>query len=503
MLKQFKKELAKFQNSGSLSYFLQGRKGIEKENLRVDKNGKLSQKSAPKDFGSALSHSYITKDFAEAMSELVTPPYHSLHELFEFLKNLHGYSYRCLKSENFWVASMPDTSIDAIPIQIAQFGKSNKAKLKETYRKGLRLRYGEKMQMISGMHFNYSFHPKVWQQLGAGFNKKNAVLFGVARNFLRYQWLLTYLLGASPIADKKIPIASHYYQSKEFPFATSLRQVGYRNKENVNVSYNSVEEYLLDLSKITKKKEASFEKIGIKKGENYLQLNGNRIQIENEFYAPIRPKPEQIDSKRPLFCLQKNGVDYFELRCLDLQPLSPLGLELEQACFLELVMIFCLLLPSPMLEKSDWQELNYNQETVCLRGREAKLLLQRNGKKQPLKSWGEEIFACLKELIDFLANTKGVSLYKTALLQQQKILEEPDKSPSARILAEMKKENLSYHSYILKKSEKHKSYFLKQPLKKEFLELMLQEKKSSLQETAAIEKKNKISFAEFLKDYLQ
>ena len=92
------------------------------------------KKPAPKDFGSALSHSYITKDFAEAMSELVTPPYHSLHELFEFLKNLHGYSYRCLKSENFWVASMPDTSIDAIPIQIAQFGKSNKAKLKETYR---------------------------------------------------------------------------------------------------------------------------------------------------------------------------------------------------------------------------------------------------------------------------------------------------------------------------------------------------------------------------------
>ena len=157
---------------------------------------------------------------------------------------------------------MPDASIEAVPIQIAQFGKSNKAKLKETYRKGLRLRYGENMQMISGMHFNYSFHPKVWQQLGNGFNKKNAVLFGVARNFLRYQWLLTYLLGASPIADKTISIASRYYQSKEFPFATSLRQVGYKNKDNVTVNYNSLEEYLLDLSKITNKKEASFEKMG-------------------------------------------------------------------------------------------------------------------------------------------------------------------------------------------------------------------------------------------------
>ena len=156
-----------------------------------------------------------------------------------------------------------------------------------------------------------------------------------------------------------------------------------------------------------------------------------------------------------------------------------------------------------MLEKSDWQELNYNQETVCLRGREAKLLLQRNGKKQPLKSWGEEIFACLKELIDSLANTKGSGFYKTALLQQQKILEEPHKSPSARILAEMKKENLNYHSYILKKSEEHKSYFLKQPLKKEFFELMLQEKNLSLKRTASIEKQDKISFADFLKDYLQ
>ena len=503
MLKQFKKGLAKFQDSGSLSYLLQGRKGIEKENLRVDKNGKLSQKSTPKEFGSALTHSYITKDFAEAMSELVTPPYSSLSDLFGFLKNLHSYSYRCLKSESFWVASMPGDSIEDMSIQIAQFGKSNKAKLKETYRKGLRLRYGEKMQMISGMHFNYSFHPKVWQQLGAGFNKKNAVLFGVARNFLRYQWLLTYLLGASPIADKKIPIANRYYQSKEFTFATSLRQVGYRNKENVSVSYNNLEEYLLDLSKITNKKEASFEKIGLKNGENYLQLNGNRIQIENEFYAPIRPKSEQIDSKRPLFCLQKNGVDYFELRCLDLQPLSPLGLEIEQACFLELMFLFCLLLPSPPLEKLEWQELNYNQEIVCLRGRAAKLLLQRNGKKQPLKSWGEEIFACLKEFIDFLANTKGAGFYGTALLQQQKILEDPAKTPAARILAEMEEKNLSYHSYILEKSEEHKSYFLKQPLKKEFLELMLQKKKSSLQETAAIEKKDKISFAEFLKDYLQ
>ncbi len=503
MFKKFKKELATFQGKGDLSWLFQGKKGIEKENLRIDVKGKLSQNSAPEEFGSALTHSYITKDFAEAMPELVTPPHSSLPELFEFLKNLHSYSHRCLKSESFWVASMPADSIEGVPIQIAQFGKSNKAKLKETYRKGLRLRYGDKMQMISGLHFNYSFHPKIWQQFYNGFDKKNEALFGVARNFLRYQWFLAYLLGASPIADKKIPIVSHYYESKEFPFATSLRQLSYKNKKIVDISYNSLQEYIHCLGKIIQTTEPKFEKIGLKEGEDFLQLNSSTIQIENELYAPLRPKPKQIASKRPLFYLQKNGVEYFEFRSLDLQPSSPLGLDLSQAYFLELMFIFCLIMPSPMLEAADWQELNYNQETACLRGRQPKLLLQRDRKKQSLKSWGEEIFDCLKELIDSLATTNNSKFYKTSLSAWQKILEEPDNTPSAIILKEMEEKNLSYYSYILEKSEKHKDYFLNQPIKKDFLALMSKEKTSSLKNTATIEKQDKISFGDFLKDYLQ
>ena len=432
------------------------------------------------------------------MLELVTPAFVNNTTLLKFLNNLHTYIYNNLAKEQLWVSSMPCLIAKDTKIEVAKFGSSNKAQLKEIYRKGLSIRYGDKMQLISGVHFNYSFHPKLFDFLP--YQKKDDYLLGVARNFLRYQWLILYLFGASPILNEDLVLYNvTEREKKNLDDATSLRTLCYANKKQFKISYNDLDKYCLDLKNITNKIDLDYQKIGIKKGKEFLQLNANSIQIENEFYSAIRPKPKAVDNERPLLSLQKNGINYFEIRCLDLQHDNPIGIHDSQIYFLELFMLFCFILPSPLFNSKELEEIENNKKAVCLRGRKEGLLLSNQGEKQTFLAWSNTIFACLNEIANWLQSPKLTQ----ALAEQQTLILDSSKTPSARILAGMKKSKISFQSYILKKSQEQQSYFLNQTTASKFKDKMETENKQSLLKLAKIEKTEKVDFESFFKKYFQ
>ena len=263
--RQFERRLAGLINSGQRGVLRGGRKGIERESLRVTAEGRIAQSRHPEALGSALTNANITTDFSEALIELVTPPFHESWELLQYLCDIHQFVYRHLEGEMLWATSMPCAFDGDDSIPLAQFGSSNIGRMKTLYRHGLGMRYGRSMQAIAGIHFNYSFPPQLWGTLQA-VNQSSAAqqdfisenYFGLLRNYRRYGWLILYLFGTSPAVsrsffggrDPELPAldADTLYE----PYATSLRMsdIGYRNKaqSGLSVSVNSLDDYVRDLS---------------------------------------------------------------------------------------------------------------------------------------------------------------------------------------------------------------------------------------------------------------
>ncbi len=288
-------------------------RGIEREALRIKSDGKLSSDKHPDAFGSALCHESITTDFAESLMEFITPVAKDVPQLFNYLNDIHHYSAKNLAAdEMLWPISMPCYVEKEDNIELAQYGSSNVGLMKTAYRQGLKNRYGCMMQVIAGVHYNFSlpsaFWP-VWSQMhGADLTPQEAQsagYFALIRNYMRFGWIIPYLFGASPA------ICSSFIQGKEtplqfkklakgtiyLPYATSLRlsDLGYTNssQSSLNICYNSLENYLASVSEALHKKSPEFKALGIKKNGKYIQLNDNVLQIENELYASIRPKRVQ------------------------------------------------------------------------------------------------------------------------------------------------------------------------------------------------------------------
>ena len=182
-------------------------RGIEKESLRVDSSGKISQKSHPKGLGSALTNPYITTDFSEALVELVTPTFNSAEECLKFLSDLHVFVNQNLEDESLWPLSMPCSIDSEEEIPIGNYGLSNQGMMKTIYRRGLSNRYGSMMQAIAGIHYNFSFSDNFLKILADSNSHnlkelKNEVYLGIARNFRRYGWLYLLLYGSSPMTSK-------------------------------------------------------------------------------------------------------------------------------------------------------------------------------------------------------------------------------------------------------------------------------------------------------------
>ncbi|WP_413701040.1 glutamate--cysteine ligase [Psychromonas sp. KJ10-10] len=330
-------------------------RGIEREALRIKPDGKLSETPHPYAFGSALCHDSITTDFAESLLEFITPVAKDVHQLFDYLNDIHHYVACHLENnEALWPISMPCYVQSEENVELAQYGKSNIGTMKTTYRQGLKNRYGSMMQIISGVHYNFSLPASFWptwseihQSELTGNEAQSAGYLGLIRNYFRYGWVIPYLFGASPALCKSfLQGKKSDFNFKEvgkgtiyLPYATSLRlsDLGYTNsaQSSLNICYNSVDNYIASVHKALHKKASQFEKLGIKNGDEYIQLNDNVLQIENELYASIRPKRVTKNLETPSQALNARGIEYVEIRSLDVNPFCKLGITEEQVNFLD------------------------------------------------------------------------------------------------------------------------------------------------------------------------
>src|ERR1700728_2802398 len=434
--RKFERRLAGLVNSGQRTVLRGGKKGVEKESLRVTPEGEISQAPHPRALGAPLTNEKITTDFSEALIELVSPPFRESWELLQYLCDIHQFVYRPLDEQLLWSTSMPASFAGDESIPLAQFGRSNVGKMKTVYRHGLGMRYGRTMQAISGVHFNYSFPVDFWEALEAINQSKlprqdfvSGQYFGVLRNYRRFGWLVPYLFGTSPavsrgfFAGREISLPALDADTVYEPYGTSLRMsdIGYRNKNQatVSVSVNSVDEYVRDLSQAISTPYPPYEKLGVKVGGERRQLNANILQIENEYYSYIRPKRIARSGERPTKALHRAGVEYVEVRALDVSAFDPVGVNQNKLRFLEAFVALCLLRESAPISVSEQAALDANHLLVASRGREPGLKLSREGRSIAMTDWARELLDSMQGLCEMLDHGEAARPYSSALEQQR------------------------------------------------------------------------------------
>lgn len=498
-----------------------GLKGLEKESLRVTSNGGLAQTGHPARLGSTLTNPFITTDYSEALLEFITPPHADARTTLEFLHDVQRFTYAALGDELLWATSMPCKLGRDEDIPIARYGHSNIGRMKHVYRHGLGNRYGRRMQTISGVHFNYSlpeeFWP-AWRDLFGGKDPesvKNAAYFGLIRNFQRLGWLIPYLFGASPAvcssflegAGADLPgVEINDSHTAWLPFATSLRMsdIGYRNKAAqaaLNVSYNDLGSYIASLARAIDTPWPPYTELGVRKGGNWQQLNDHILQIENEYYSFIRPKNITRSGEKPTLALKRRGVRYIEVRALDVSAFDPAGVNLPELYFLEVFLAFCLLSESPPISAGEQAEIDHNQSLVATRGREPGLRLRHNGQEVALRDWADEALEAMQSVAGILDGCEPDRRYSSALAAQREVAADPERTPSARMLNEMRDNQESFFEFAMRKSEEHRKAYLAQPLPPEREMFFREAAERSLAEQRAIEAADTLSFEEYVERY--
>ena len=494
--------------------------GLEKEGLRVTPDGTISQQPHPPALGAALTNRYITTDYSEALTELITPPLPNVEAAMAFLADTQKFVYSHLEDELLWSSSMPCIVTGGENIPIAEYGTSNAGVMKTVYRRGLGHRYGRTMQVIAGIHFNYSLPESFWpvfQQAEGDTRPLQDFIsdryFGMIRNIKRNGWLISYLFGASPALCKSFfcgkPSELEEWDAKTYyaPFATSLRMadIGYQNSKEkctgINVCYNSLESYVEALTHAIESSCPEYEKIGLVKDGVYQQLNSNILQIENEYYSSVRPKQIPIGFEKPTLALKRRGVKYVELRSLDINPFLPLGLERQQLLFLEAFLISCLLVESPHFTPQERREMDSNDAQVSYRGRMPGLELLKDGQQLPLIQWANDCFQVMEPVCELLDQQEPDAPYQASLQQLKDRLIQPEMTPSARILEEMRTTGESFFELANRLSSEHRTYFERQTLSDESAARYVAERDKSIAEQRAIEASDTLSFSDFLQDY--
>ena len=491
--------------------------GIEKECLRVSEDGSISQEPHPECYGSPLTNHAITTDFSEALIELVTEPFDSADKaLNELAKIQHFVHHHLTPSERFWPASMPCILRGHTNIPIAQYGSSNLGIMKTVYRRGLANRYGSVMQAIAGIHFNYSFSLDFWKAyrdlIAPDMSERDFIdchYMGLARNVLRYGWIIPYLFGASASVCKSFMKDYHEHNLEEFddntfylPYATSLRMgdIGYQNtqedEKGVKANYNSLCHYVHSLRAAMKTNCEDFENIGLKKDGEYQQLNTNILQIANEYYASVRPKPLIHGMDRPLRALTNNGIGYIEIRSLDVNPLISLGIDKPQIHFLEAFLLFCLLQDSSAISTSEQFDIDNNDNLVAHKGRQPDLKLINNGKQVLLKDWGKEIFSGVTDCSKLLTKE-----HQKSVLKMLNRINNPDLTPSAIMLKEMQQRESGFFEYIDKFSHQNRELYQSKSIDKDYFVELEELAISSHQKQLEMEAEDVLSFDKFIEEY--
>ena len=479
------------------------RRGIEKESLRVQPDGLLASTPHPTRLGSALTHPHITTDFSESQVELITGVHSNADACLKELTEIHQVVYRAIGDELLWGASMPCRLPAEDKIPLGRYGTSNVGRAKSVYRMGLSYRYGRRMQTISGIHYNFSLPEAL----------SSDAYFALIRNFRRHAWLLLYLFGASPavcstfVAGREHGLEPLSGDSLYLPYATSLRmgRLGYQSdaQSSLAVSYNSLESYGASLQKALTQPYPAYEVIGIREGQEYRQLATSLLQIENEFYGTIRPKRVIRPGERPLHALRDRGVEYVEVRLMDLDPFQPVGIVAGTLRLLDVFLLHCLLCHSPPDTPQELSAIVGNKQRVAARGREPGLRLTRENREVPLAEWGSEVLAECEQIAVALDAATGGNSHRDALSAAVAALDDPDLTPSARVLqAAARDHDNSYVHFVLAQSRAHRDAMMKLPLPDEVAKRYALEAEESIVEQRRIEASDTLPFETYRQLYL-
>ena len=512
------RRLALLSERANLSLLEQCLHGIERECLRVTADARLAQTPHPEELGSALTNDQITTDYSESLLEFITPALPDPAETLASLDKIHRFAYSKLGNEFLWSPSMPCPLPAEEDIPIAYYGTSNIGQLKYVYRKGLALRYGKTMQCIAGIHYNFSLPEVLWPVLmkdegfvGTERDYQSNAYIALIRNFRRYNWLLMYLFGASPALDAGfLRGRSHQLEQLDadtlyLPYATSLRMsdLGYQSNAQAGLTpcYNDLNSYTDSLRKAVATPYAPYVEIGTHKDGEWVQLNTNILQIENEYYSNIRPKRVTYTGERPIQALVARGVQYVEVRLLDINPFLPVGIDLPEARFLDAFLLYCAFQESPQFDNTTCSDCSSNFMSVVKEGRRPGLQLQRDGQPVDLKEWAAELLEQIAPLAALLDASHGGDAHSKALDEQLAKVKDASLTPSAKVLASMIEHKESFSQFSMRQSLAHAEFFRSEPLSTEDQAAFEEKARSSLVQQTELEQHEVGDFDLFVASY--
>jgi glutamate--cysteine ligase len=392
--------------------------------------------------------------------------------------------------------------------------------MKNIYRQGLGYRYGRQMQIIAGVHFNYSLPAAFWPAYQATLGDQQSITafrsehyLGMIRNFRRMGWIVLYLFGSSPAVCKsfaggaaKLPSlnADTWFE----PYATSLRMsdLGYsnQNQSRINISLNSLDEYVRDLTDAISTLEPAYEEIGVKVDGEYRQLNANLLQIENEYYSPVRPKRVARSGEQPTAALRRDGIEYVEIRSLDINMFDPTGINQNTMRFIEVFLIYCLLEDSPALDETALGEASRNHTATAKRGRDPEFRLSRDGEALTVRDWATEILDNVLAVAEIIDGHENDQCYSDAVRSLRGHVDHPESTISARIINELQATGSSFFEFALGMAKCHRDYFASiAPLRDVQVARFTQEAADSVQRQEEVEADDDITLEEYLQRYFQ
>jgi len=500
-------------------------RGIEREALRILPEGKLSEHGHYHELGSALTHGQITTDYAENLLEFITPVSKSPEQAIAQLQDIQKFTLEHIDGELLWPTSMPCFVGDAEQVPLAQYGRSNIGTMKTVYRQGLKNRYGSMMQVIAGIHFNFSFSKSFWHVLQKLDKSElseqdyiSAKYFSVIRNYKRFCWLIPYLFGSSPAIcgsflqgkPSVLPFKKSATGSLYLEYATSLRMsdLGYTSSEqaSLEICYNNISDYVNSVQKAIALKSNVFSNIGVKVDDKYQQLNDNVLQIENELYAPIRPKRVAKSGEKPSVALGERGVEYIEVRALDVNPFVDTGISLEQIYFLDVFLIYCALVDSQQVDSKTQKVYEKNMDDVVLKGRDPALLLTDINAKGEVESksiltWGQSLFSSLKDVAQLLDQAYQSTQYSEAVAREFEKIKDPSKTPSAQLLNILVTQEQCLSDYSLTQASEYRQQLLSRDYQFYDKQYFIDSALKSHQDQADIEANDSVNFDTFLAQY--
>ena len=502
-----------FRNQSSHPHVNNIVRGIEKEGLRISPNGAIAQTGHAAALGSTLTHPYITTDYSEALLEFITEPSDTAEDTIQRLCSLHAYTLNNIDDELVWPASMPCELDGDKSIPIALYGSSNIGTMKHVYRKGLDVRYGRIMQSIAGIHYNFSMPKEFWADFQKDCGDERGLqefidckYFCLIRNYRKNSWLLNLLFGASPVVDESFFDGREHHLEKfgertyGLEYATSLRMsdLGYQNsaQEVLSICFDSLATYTESLELAVQQKYPEYEAIGVKKNGEYQQLNSNILQLENEYYSDIRPKRTTESGEKPVQALRQRGVEYIEVRILDINPFLPVGIDETQTRFLDAFLLSCLLTDCSFTSETKREEIKENQRRVIMQGRDPDLTLMVDQEERALKPVAEELLSDVMAAAELFEDTRHIDAVKAQIDK----INDFSLTPAGHMMDRVKGGE-EFLTMMIEEAKAHRDHFSTECTQNDFYKSLPEIAKDSLDAQKAIEDGDKISFDEFLKDY--